>query len=150
MPPVIPPTTSPLGFFTPSPGALTPPSPLLADLIDPNTHEYISLFTGDDPIDAQVLIALKTVLGSGAAVTSIGSKLSSIRKITESTPGDVEAEVRNALAALIQQGDIRLVSVSVEAHAAGQIEAVVKYVNMRARDRSIREKRYTVPLPGAS
>ena len=144
MPPVIPPTTSPLGFFVPSPGHLALPGPLLADKIDPHTNEYLSIFTGDDVIDAQVLIAMKTARGSGAAVLECGSRLRSIRKLGDSVVSDIEAEVRNALALLVQQGDIIIKSIVVTVlQASQQAEIELKYVNQRARDRSVRTQRVT-------
>jgi len=103
----LPSTLSPLGQSFTSPSALGPPSTLLADNIDPETHDYNSLTTGIDPIDSQVLTALSVIRGSGAAVEDTGNKFADIRKITKSVRTEIDTEVRTTLGRLISAGDIR-------------------------------------------
>lgn len=139
----IPFTGSPAGFFIASPGALTSPSSLLADNIDPDTNDFASLFTGMDVIDAQVLVAVTIVRGSGPAVIEDGIKFTS-RKMTESIKTEVEADVRTALQKLINNGDIEFTEIDFgdddeNIDPSNQVvNTRVEYVNLRARDSTVR------------
>jgi hypothetical protein len=140
---VIPPAGSSLGFFIKSPGALPNPSPLLADNIDPETNDFASLFNGMNVIDAQVIVAVTYVRGTGAAIQEDGILFTS-RKITASTPREIEADVRIALGRLIRNADIRLVSVDFGDDNEGidpgnqVVNMLIKYVNLRALDQQVR------------
>lgn len=143
----IPPTGSPIGFFIGSPGALGDPSPLLADNIDPDTNDFASLFTGMDVIDAQVLVAVTIVRGSGSSVTEDGIKITS-RKITESVKNEITADVRTSLKRLINNGDIEFVKIDFGENDENidksnqVINSRIEYVNLRAMDNKVR----TLPL----
>jgi hypothetical protein len=140
---VIPPVGSDLGFFIQSPGALPNPSPLLADNIDPETNDFASLFTGMNVIDAQVIVAVTFIRGTGAAITEDGIKFTS-RKMTTSINKEIEADVRIALGRLIKNGDIRLESVSYGDNDEGidhgnqTANVLISYVNLRALDNKVR------------
>ncbi len=136
----LPSTSSPVGYGVTSPGQLAPPSPLLADNIDPQTHDYVSLFRSIDPIDAQVIIALKIVKGSGAAVEDDGSRFRDIRKITQSVKTEIKSEVRRALARLIANRDIKYKGVAFDVFDPSNrtIQARVQWVNLRAFDGAVK------------
>lgn len=89
----------------------TPATPLLADYIDPDTNDYVSLAIGFDPVDAQVINALKIVRRSGASVFEIGTRLKDIRKITDSIRNEIESQIRFALAPLVKNRDIIIESI---------------------------------------
>jgi hypothetical protein len=138
-----------MGRGVSSPAQLGPASPLLADNIDPTTHDFVSLETGMDPIEAQVLIALKIAKGTGATVQSVGNDLHKLRKITPEVEAIVLTVIRQALKRLIDQQDIRLMGVSVEGLDSAQMVAIlVRWVNMRALDGQVRTTH--VPLQEAS
>jgi hypothetical protein len=138
-------TQTPIGYGVAPPSLLGPPSPLLADKINPITHDYESLSEGRDPIEAQVLIALSIVRGSGAAVLNIGHRLHEIRKILPSLQHDIESKVREALKLLIKNRDIRYRGIELSINDEGNqtVEAVVKWVNLRAFDGVVRN----TPIP---
>lgn len=145
---VVPFTGSEIGFFIRSPGALGPPSPLLADNIDPETNDFASLFTGMNVIDAQVVVAVTYIRESGAAIMEDGIKFTS-RKIDKSTKREVTADVKIALGRLIRNGDIRFVGVDFGEADEGidpssqSVNILIKYVNLRALDDQVR----TVVVP---
>jgi len=108
-------------------------SPITADFIDPATGNYSSMVSGIDPIDAQVVIAMNTVRGSGACVTEDGCNLENIRKIRETVQREIESEIRVALKRLIDNGDIRLRSFTFDVQKENQyVGVVVEYKNVRA------------------
>jgi hypothetical protein len=135
---------APLGFFVASPGALAPPSALLADSIDPFTHDYASLTTGVDPIDAQVLVALTILRDSGASVIGTGLRITDT-KILADIQLTLASAVSRALSTLIAKRDIQLVAVDFgddgEGVDAGNqvVNFAVKWVNLRALDRAVRQ-----------
>jgi hypothetical protein len=47
----IPSTSTPIGYGVSAPSLLDAPSSILADNIDPNTHDYLSVTVGRDPTD---------------------------------------------------------------------------------------------------
>jgi hypothetical protein len=151
--PTVPPTGSPIGFFVPSPGVGDPVSPMIADDIDPETHDYKSILEGADTIDAQVLIALKVFRGSGSAVTADGQTFRDIDKLTDDVATIIESDVRRALDRLLRNRDIRLVAtgkdepgiqvvVFSEEQAA---EVIVRYRNLRSLDSTVRTVRFRTP-----
>ena len=145
----IPRTGSPLSFFIASPGALGPPSPILADNIDPSTHDFVSLTTGADPIDAQVLTALSILRDSGAAVYGVGLLIED-RKILANITISISSAVQQALSTLIRNRDIEFRGVDFGDDNEGvdganqQVNYAVKWINLRALDGNVRTA--TVPL----
>lgn len=141
--------TAPLGFFVASPGALGPPSPLLADNIDPFTHDYASLTTGVDPIDGQVVLALTVLRDSGAAVIDVGLRITET-KILPDIVLTISSAVREALSTLVSAQDIQLTDVDFGEDAEGVdpdnqvVNFVVKWINLRALDRNVRQT--SIPL----
>jgi len=140
---------SPLSFFVASPGSLAAPSPLLADDIDPYTHDFASITTGVDPIDAQVLTALTTLRDSGASVDGIGIRITDT-KILADIVLTLTSAVKQALSTLIANRDIQLVKVDFGDDAEGvdpenqAVNFAVKWVNLRALDQAVRQ--VDVPL----
>jgi hypothetical protein len=130
------------GYIVTSPNRLGKYSPLLCDNIDPITHDFKSLFISLDPIDAQVLIALKIDRASGACVTEDGNKLRSVKKMSDSAQSEIRSIVLDALSRLIARRDIQYKGVTFDAwNTASQTgTAVVKWVNLRALDNVIRSQ----------
>ncbi len=131
---------SPAGFFVEQTFA-DPGSPpgILADPIDPLTHEYRSIRMGMDPIDAQVLLALKVTRKSGAAVQDDGQDFDSIENVDDQTPSLIEAKTRLALRRLIDNRDIEIVSLQSVAqpdNAAAYV--VLAYRNLRRKRAKVR------------
>lgn len=129
------------GYIVAAPSVLGRPSPLLCDNIDPTTHDFASLFNSVDPIDAQVVIAMKIARGSGASVVEDGSRLREVTKMDDAAQSEIRSLVREALSRLINQRDIQYkgVEFSVWDPSSQTGTAVVKWVNLRSRDKELRE-----------
>ena len=125
---------SSLGGVLPSAGVQAAPPVILADYIDTETRDFASMLSTLDPIDAQVVIAITTKRGSGAAVMDVGTKLHEIRKIKESVRTDIIAEIKTALSKLITNKDITLKPIEFTEILPGkqQISFMVSWVNLRA------------------
>ena len=138
--------SQPVGYGVTVPSRLGAPSPLLAENIDPVTHDFVNLSSGVDPVDAQVIIALKMVRGSGASVVEDGQRFSTIRKITDTVQTQIDSLVREALKRLITQQDIEYVGITFEDLDPGSqtINATVRWINLRALDESERRAPLTV------
>ena len=155
MPPASGSTLNPLGFFV-APSALGPPSPLLADNVDPKTKDFASLFVGADPVDDAVQVALMTNRGSGGSVLQTGIKLGR-RKMTADLRVVLEGDVRQALKVLTDNKDIDFKRISFgqddgtgqptgdvdEANQTAQIN--IEYRNLRAFDLKVRQRPLITP-----
>lgn len=141
-------TLNPLGFFV-APSALGPPSPLLADNIDPKTRDFRDLFEGSDPIDDSVQVAVMTTRGSGGSVLTTGIKLGR-RKMTTDLQATLDGDARQALRLLTTNRDIDIKSITFgtdagngvptgtvdEANQSAQLN--IDYRNLRAFDLKVR------------
>lgn len=129
----LPSTLTLLGGPLPSVGAQTAPPVILADLYDPSTRDFRSMLSTFDHIDAQVVIALTTYRGSGAAVEDTGHRLYDIKKIRESIETEIAAEVKTALKRLTTNKDITLLPTTFETDVGNQqVDFVVSWKNNRA------------------
>ncbi len=141
--------SSKLAFFVAAPGAIGPPSPLLADAIDPTTHDFTSLTIGVDPIDAQVLTALVILRDSGAAVLGVGLRITE-RKMLGDINVTIGSAVKQALSTLVARRDIQFNGVDFGENNEGidpanqTVNFAVRWVNLRALDRRVRQA--NVPL----
>lgn len=140
-------STRPVGYVVLAPSQLGAPSPLLADNIDPETHDFVSLFTSVHPIDAQVILAMKLERGSGAAVMQDGIRLRDITKMDDGAKNQIRSRIVQALSRLTKAGDIILKSVTFDVWDKSTQSGgpTVKYVNLRAYDNRIREIRAVLP-----
>ena len=142
-------TLSPLGFFV-APSALGPPSPLLADNVDPVTRDFRDLFEGANPVDDQVQVTIMTTLGSGGSVLQTGIRLNR-RKMVADLQNSLEGDVRQALKPLVTNRDINFKRITFgtdptqtgnptgtvdEANQTAQIN--IEYRNLRALDSKVR------------
>lgn len=142
-------TLNPLGFFI-APSALGPPSPLLADKVDPVTRDFADLFEGADPIDDAVQVAVMTTLGSGGSVLQTGIRIDR-RKMLPDLEDSLEGNVRQALKLLVSNRDINFKRITFggpdrngqptgtvdESSQSAQIN--VEYRNLRAFDLKVRQ-----------
>lgn len=141
---------APAGFFIASPGSLGPPSPLLADNIDPKTKDFRDLFVGADPIDDQVQVVATTRRGSGGSVLDIGLRLSR-DKLVSDIQDQIEGDMRLAFARLIRNRDINFKRVSFGGPDANgeptgetdesdqSLQVNIEYRNLRALDPKVRK-----------
>ena len=131
---------NPIGGSVASPASMSKPTPLLAPKIDPNTNDFYSLFEGMDPVDYQVVLAMKIERNSGPSVVNHGQELQKIRKITGSTENEVKDQVRLALDRLIKNRDIRYTGTnSLEIDSGNQaVHVMVEWINLRAFDNAVR------------
>jgi hypothetical protein len=136
------------GYGVSPPSRLGKPSPLLCRLIDPFTGEVLSMTDGQDPIDAQVINAIKRVRGSGQAVRQDGWNPERLRKMTPEEQNTCRAMVRTALKRLTDAGDIRFKGATFELfdEANNYVQVLVEYVNLRSLDQSVRKAQ--APLTG--
>ena len=74
----------------------TGPPGILADAIDPETGEYLSLTRGFDPTDAAVLTALRTIRATGSAVENVGHRFVDMELVGPDSPSFLEQEARRA------------------------------------------------------
>jgi hypothetical protein len=125
---------SELGEAVSSIGALPTASPLLSDFIDPQTNDFVSLFVSLDPIDLQVITALKLVRGTGPAIMEDGNNLNDIKKISKTVLNDIESEVKIALSRLIRNGDIQYSGIkdTIVEPGAQYVQWMVEWKNLRA------------------
>lgn len=141
MPPYIPPAgVTPAGLFVPQTFDDTSRPPgILADAIDPITGEYLSILKGMDPIDAQVIDALKIKRGSGVAVRNDGQRFADIKKVDDAAASLIDGEARRALARLVENLDIRVLTVDAVANQDNDFaDVVVQFKNLRARPKDLR------------
>ena len=138
-------TLTPIGYGVAPPTVQDPPSPLLADNLNVETGDFDDLFEGRDPIDDQVIIALKIRRDSGAAVHGIGNRFHTVRKMTESTRTTIDSLAREALSRLIANGDIAYLGVEFPYYdeSTQGIVSAFNYKNLRALDGKVRK----VPVP---
>lgn len=113
--PVIPPGgVSPAGAFVEhehdGPGS---PPIILADAIDPDTGEYLSLTRGYDPVDGAVLEAFRVERRSGSATMNDGQRFRDAEHVDPKAPDFFRQEGRLALARLIDAGLVTLNRVEV-------------------------------------
>lgn len=136
MPVVIPAAgLSPAGLFVSQAFAdPTKPPGILAYAIDPTTGEYLSISRGMHPIDQQVIIALKVKRRSGAAVMNDGQRFSDIKKVDDTAQARIDSETRTALARLLKNGDIEIISlVPVADQDTDTGTMSLRYRNLRAK-----------------
>lgn len=141
-------TFTSMGFFV-APSAIGPPSPLLADNVNPVTRDYRDLFEGANPVDDQVQVTLMTTRGSGGSVLQTGLRVNR-RKMIEDLQDTLEGDVRLALSSMIKNRDINFKRISFgtdsgdgtptgtvdEANQTAQVN--IEYRNLRAFDSKVR------------
>lgn len=132
---IIPPSTlTSLGGALPTVGVQARPPVILADYINPDTRDFASMLSTLDQIDAQVIIAITTKRGSGAAVMDVGHRLHLIKKIRDSIKTDIAAEIKLALKRLVTNGDITMLPIEFVAVDPGnqQVDFIIKWKNKRS------------------
>lgn len=125
---------APTGYGIIAPSQLGRPSSLLADNINPLTQDFDSITYGSDTIEAQVIIALKTVKKSGAVVQNDGASFTDIKKMDDAVNNRIEGMVQDALQRLINNQDIEYKSTefTLVDPSNQTIVITVKWINLRA------------------
>lgn len=109
------------------------PPVILADAIDPETGEFVSLERGLDPVDAAVAWTVSVERDSGAAIQGIGHGLRTITHVAPDLAVTAEALAREAVGHLTRENLIALRGISVEAGRDGA-EVTISYLNVPRRD----------------
>ena len=116
------------------------PAPMLADDIDPNTGELLSVFTSPHPVDAMARDAVIADRDSGLAIAGVGN---TIHEIENLIPGESERDLadaaRVALASLVERRLIDAVAVST-------VEGDTSDTQIRYRNRLTRRNGPSIPL----
>lgn len=91
------------------------------------------LYTGVDPVDHRIALALFTTLGRIPSAPEIGTTLAQAR-IADPAPlqQDVEARVRQALQDEITGGNIDLLEVTATVTVRWRLSVLIVYRNLRA------------------
>jgi len=119
------------------------PSAFLADNTD-NKGELVSITSGRDVIDDQVVTAIRAAFESGTALGSAGNRLRTIQKIDDTTKAAMKFLVEEALATLVKNRDVEILSIETGAEEyTGMF--VLNYRNLRS-NQSDEESVRTVPL----
>lgn len=92
-----------------------PPAAIEADLLDPQTREFLSLEDSADPIDAHVQYTFGIKRGSGAAVRAVGHRFDEARHVSPELPIELDALTREAVQHLESQGLLRTEKVEIRA-----------------------------------
>lgn len=124
---------SPAGFFVPV-VHVDPDEPIamLADPIDFETGELLSIERGFDPVDAAVITALRIERGSGSAVEDVGQQYRKATHVDPALPALLREETRLALEHLVDAGDITFAVEPVTADDYADLQ--IRYQNV-ARQR---------------
>jgi hypothetical protein len=101
-----------MGTWTPpTVGALPLPPILLAERIDPETRELVSVNLGEDPIDAALQWQFTVRQGSGSAIGTNGHRMHTIKKATPQAPVQLADEARRVVQKFVQRGQLEKVSI---------------------------------------
>lgn len=113
------------------------PVPILADLIDASTGEYLSLEDSATIADGLVVTLLRTQRGSGAAVLEFGQRFSELREVDNEATGLAESMTREALQPARDAGvvDFRSIRSVVNPSDSTQVDTTVEYLDMLAPKR---------------
>lgn len=111
-----------------------PPVPILADLIDPKTGEYLSLEDSASIADGMVVTLMRTERDSGAAVLGFGQRFKSLRHVTNDSPTLAESLAREALKPATDAGAVGFgqLSASVNAGDGTQVDTEIEYLDLLA------------------
>lgn len=90
----------------------TPPG-IIADPVDVETGEYLSIERTFDPTDAAVFTAIRTVRGSGSSVETVGARFADHPLVDGRLEMFFRQELEFALRPLISSGQIVLEKVEV-------------------------------------
>jgi len=117
----------PLSAFTELSGVpLGGPIPILADLMDPTTGDYLSLTKGRSPVDGAIVEGFRVERGSGPAVQNVGHTLREVRHTDASSIAEIQSRVRDGVQHLERAGLARLQKVDVE--VTGDLAEVTAWV----------------------
>lgn len=103
---------------------------ILADAIDPQTGEYLSIERGFDPTDAAMLTAFRTKRGTGSAVENVGQRFSDAKKIDQHLDTFMSEEVRIAAKDIVDAGDATITSVQTVVVDSTSVETYVTWENV--------------------
>lgn len=111
-----------------------------APKIDAQTGEYALQSGGlveDTTVASEVILALRSRRGSGAAAPWFGSRFHTIRKLTKATPALARAYGREAVQHIVDRGDMRDLEVFAEIVGGKRLAVTVGYTDRLGQRRSI-------------
>lgn len=115
-------------------GAPPPRSPFAAPCYDLASRQVLQNADGSfqsiHPVDLKARLALGVLLGTISSAPTVGCDWSAPRQ-TSTAPKELENDVNVALASLIQNGDVKLVAVSIDQSVPGRTLRLVDYLNLR-------------------
>jgi hypothetical protein len=125
--------TSPAGLFVPV-LYVEPDEPIamLADPIDFETGELLSIERGFHPVDADVITSLRTERATGSAVQDVGQRFRDMTHIDEKSPAFIREETRIALQHLLDAREVELSITPVAEGDTGELQ--LAYKNLARRD----------------
>ena len=104
-----PPASTPASAFTEQVAAEQQVAPaILADKIDPDTGDFLSIVEGWGIVDGAVIHAMRVERGTGASVRETGNRFKTVRHVEEQNAELLESLAEEALRPLIDQGMARL------------------------------------------
>lgn len=113
---------------------------MLADDIDPNTGEVLSIFTSPHPVDAMVRDAVVTDRSSGLAVQGVGNSIHEHENLVDGeSEADLADAARVALASLVERGLI-------DAVATATVDGDTSDTQIQYRNRLTRRSGAPIPL----
>ena len=132
----IPPAAGPAAAFTLNPFAepARPPA-ILADKIDPESREYLSITEGYGIADGLVVTLLGTERGSGAAVGNLGQRFREVRYVEDNAGALLESLAVEALQPGRDAGVLRFDAIArVDAADPTAFVVDVDYTDLIARE----------------
>src|SRR6186997_1110882 len=94
------------------------PVPILADQIDPNTGDYLSLDESATIADGLVVTLLRTQRATGAAVLEFGQRFRELQNVDGETTGLAESMAREALQPARDAGVVNFRAISATVNAS--------------------------------
>lgn len=111
-----------------------------APKIDAQTGEYALQKGGlveDTTVASEVILALRSKRGSGAAAPWFGSRFHTIRKLTKASPALARAYGREAVQHIVDRGDMRDLEVTAEIVGNVRLRIVVAYRDRLGQRRTV-------------
>ena len=115
------------------PASAERPPGILADDVDVKTGEILSLFRGQDPVDAAIAHQFRIRHRAGELTAEQGSRFHEITHNDENAATAATQEARRIMAPFVERGDAAIERIVVEAGESfgDQGAVLVEYTNLR-------------------